>query len=102
MASPSRRPKLEIGAVSEIASESGHAGIRRVVTSLSPVKVSRKNADVRYFEGILCDGKKIIHVVSFNSHLRAEMAHSKDAQDNLPGELPGEASVMLLRWQGSL
>ena len=83
MASPSKRPKLDTWAVSEIQSESGHAAIRGVVTSLSPVKASRKNADVRYFEGKLCDGKKSIRLVSFNSRLRADMARAKDAHDTI-------------------
>lgn len=45
-------------AVSKIDSESSHAEVGGVVTSLSSIKSNRKNADVCYFEGKLCDGEK--------------------------------------------
>ncbi len=48
--------------VSEIE-ECQSATVHSVVTQLSPVKTSRKNSSVRYFDGRMSDGKKSVRVV---------------------------------------
>lgn len=44
-----------------------------VVGNLSPVKTSRKRADVQFFEGNLTDGKKVARLISFEPNLRGEI-----------------------------
>ena len=44
-----------------------HQSIHGVVTELSPIKCSKKNAKVKYFAGKLTDGKKMMRIVSFQS-----------------------------------
>ncbi len=49
-----------------------------VVTEVSPVKSSGKNVDLKYFNGKLCNGKKAIRLVSFESQLRCELVRAKE------------------------
>ena len=56
--------------VSQVESPSTDINIHGVVTQLSPVKVSKKNENVRYFDGKVSDGKKSMRVVSFDPVLR--------------------------------
>ena len=42
-----------------------------VVTELSPVKVSKRNSSVRYFDSKMSDGHKSVRVVSFDPSLRS-------------------------------
>jgi len=59
--------------VSEIQ-PSSLANVHRVfVGSLSPIKASRKNNKVKYFEGQLSDGRKTVRVISFEPKLRGQM-----------------------------
>ena len=73
----SRKRKLEEMDVSEI--ECGYEGatVHGVVTEPSPVKVSRKNEQVRYFSGKVSDGKKTVRVVSFDPALCGTMEKSR-------------------------
>ena len=62
--------------VSELDSPCSQVDINGIVTQLSPVKKSRTNDRVRYFDGKLSDGKKTLRVVSFEPGLRAQMDKS--------------------------
>ncbi len=58
--------------VSEIE-ECQSATVHSVVTQLSPVKTSRKNSSVRYFDGRMSDGKKSVRVVCFDPTKRGAL-----------------------------
>ena len=47
------------------------------VGGLSPIKPSRKNSEVKYFEGQLSDGRKTVRVVSFDPKLRGEIEEAR-------------------------
>ena len=55
--------------VSEIA-ESKSTNVHGVVTEVSPVKKSKCNPSVKYFDGKISDGKESVHIVSFEPSLR--------------------------------
>ena len=57
--------------------ESGSAIVHSVVTELSPIKKSKKDDKLKYFSGQLSDGKKCMHVISFEPCLRQPMNDSK-------------------------
>lgn len=59
--------------ISEIQSTATDVNVHGIITQLSPVKVSKKNEKVRYFDGKLTDGKKSLRIVSFEPILRPEM-----------------------------
>ena len=48
-----------------------------MVTELSPVKVSRKNSSVRYFDGKLSDSRKTVQVISFDTSLHTKLESSR-------------------------
>ena len=50
-----------------------------VVTKLSPVKCSKKNAKIKYFAGKPTDGKSIMQMVSFQPQLRSQLQAPLDA-----------------------
>ena len=58
--------------VSEIKT-SNCATIHGVVTELSPLKCSKKNSDVKYFDGRISDGVKVARLVSFDPYLRGDL-----------------------------
>ena len=68
----SRKRKLDEWVVSEME-ESAAAEVHGVVTELSPVKVSRKNSSVKYFDAKLSDGRKVVRLVSFDPTLRESL-----------------------------
>ena len=43
------------------------------IGQLSPIKISRTNADVKYFDGFFSDGKKTVRMVSFEPKLKAKI-----------------------------
>ena len=49
------------------------ATVHGVVTELPPVKVSKKNCRVGYFDRNMSDGEKSICIVSFDPALRASL-----------------------------
>ena len=64
--------------VSQLVAPSSSATVHGVfVGAVSPVKTSRKNTSVKYFESQLCDGKKTICVVSFEPKFRNELKMRK-------------------------
>ncbi len=65
-----KKRSLEEVDVSEIDCGHQEVTVHGVITELSPVKVSRKNEQVKYFGGKLSDGKKTMRVVSFAPALR--------------------------------
>ena len=77
---PAVQSRQEID-VSEVKEASSCTTVCGVITTLSPIKVSTKNSQLKYFDGEICDGKKSIRIVSFNSRLRDEMekAHQEKA-----------------------
>ena len=50
------------------------------VGAVSPVKSSRKNSAMKYFESQLCDGKKTVCVISFEPKFRNEIEEAKKGQ----------------------
>ncbi len=47
--------------------------VHGIVTELSPVKVSRKNTSVRYFDGRISDRRNSVRVIFFEPALRSAM-----------------------------
>lgn len=47
------------------------------------MKVSTNNQDVTYFEASLTDGKRVIRMVSFESHLRRDMESFKEKDESI-------------------
>ncbi len=82
--------------------------VHGVPVSLSPVKKSRKNPEVTYFEGQISDGKKCARFVSFETGLLAEMEKGKDKElplaldrsDVKCSKLSGELEVHLNKKSG--
>ena len=67
--------------VSQLVAPSSSATVHDVfVGDVSPVKTSRKNTSVKYFESQLCDGKKTVRVVSFEPKFRNEIEDAKNGQ----------------------
>ena len=62
--------------VSDIEESQG-AAVHGVITNLSPVKVSRRNAKVHYFDGKISDGRKSVRLVAFDPSLRSAMESSR-------------------------
>ena len=52
------------------------------VGDLSPIKTSRKNPNVKYFEGQLSDGSKTVRFVSFKPKLHSKI---NEAREDLHG-----------------
>ena len=69
--------KSEEWDVSEIQ-ECTSAEVHFVVSELSPIKESRKNKKVKYFDSKVTDGKKVARAILFEPSLRAAFAESKD------------------------
>lgn len=59
--------------------------IHGVVTELSPVKRSKRDDNVKYFSGQLCDGKISVRVVSFEPCLKQAMYDSMEDSVSLVG-----------------
>ena len=67
--------------VSQLVVPSSSATMHGVfVGAVSPVKTSRKNSCVKYFESQLCNGKKTVHVVSFEPKFRNKIEDAKKGQ----------------------
>ena len=66
-----RKRKLDEWDVSEMEESEG-ATVHGVFTELSPVKVSRRNASVRYYDGRMADGQKSARLVCFDPALTFE------------------------------
>lgn len=76
MASFSRKRKLESFDVSEVVHAADATTVPGVITELSPVKVSKKNSQVKYFSGTVSDGKKSCQLVAFDPGLRSKLEKS--------------------------
>ena len=64
--------------------DSGSAIMHGVVTKLSPVKKSKRDDKVKYFNGQISDGKGCVRVVSFEPSLGQAMSDSFDLTANYP------------------
>lgn len=71
-----RRLELDFD-VSEVKYPTSDVNVHGIVTELSPVKKSRQNEKVQYFDGKLSDGKKTLRIVSFEPALRNKMDESR-------------------------
>ena len=49
-----------------------------VVGQISPIKSSKRDPSMKYFEGNLMDGKKTIRMVAFEPKIRAEIESARD------------------------
>lgn len=65
--------EYDVGEVEESKTTIVHS----VVTQLSPVRVSKRNTSVRYFDGTLSNGKSNVRVVSFDPTLHTLCESSK-------------------------
>ena len=72
-----RKRKVENVDVSGFDGTSEGVTVHGVITELSPVKVSCKNSEVRYFRRKVSDGVKTIRVVSFEPCLRSKLEKSR-------------------------
>ena len=61
--------------------ESASATVHGIVTELSPLKKSKKDDKIHYFNGHLSDGKTSLRLVSFEPSLRQAMNNSLSSQD---------------------
>ena len=66
--------------VSEVE-ESAHATIHGIVTAVSPVKVSRKDSNLHYFDGRLTDGRSSARIVCFDPSLRSALESSREKKE---------------------
>ena len=65
-----------------VASTSSGTGMVHgvLVGQVSPIKTSRKRANVKYFEGQLSDGKKTVRLVSFDPNLHRKFEEAQKSQ----------------------
>ena len=63
--------------VSEVESASARATVHGIITELSPVKSSRKNESIKYFNAKISDGKKSMRVVSYSPGIRNDLEESR-------------------------
>ena len=75
--------KFEELDVSDLNAETSCATVHGAILELSPVKVSRKNRDVKYFEAKLTDGKKVARLVSFEPKLHKDLEKLKDSNESV-------------------
>ena len=54
-----------------------------VVGAISPVRTSKKNSEIKFFESQLCDGKEVVRVISFNPHLRQDFTKFKELNEEI-------------------
>ena len=74
--------------VLQLVAPSSSATVHSVfVGDVSPVKTSRKNTSMKYFESQLCDGKKTVCVVSFEPKFRNEIEDAKRKRDSMEWHL---------------
>ena len=69
------------------------------VGPVSPIKTSRNNAKVKYFEGQLSDGSKTVRFVSFEPKLRSQV---EQAKEGLRGAALANCTVKRSREAGEL
>lgn len=79
MAGRKRKPEDDFE-VSDIESPYNKVTVHGMITGLSPVKSSKKNAERKYFSAKLSDGKKTMRVISFAPKLRDEIEKSHLAE----------------------
>ena len=66
-----KKRKAEEMEVAEVFTAQECVTIQGVVTELSTVKCSKKNAKIKYFDGKLTDRKKTMRMVSFQPQQRS-------------------------------
>ena len=54
-----------------------------MILELSLVKSSRKNSDMKYFQGKLGDGVKVVRLVSFEPCLMTDMEKHREKSDSV-------------------
>ena len=69
--------KQEYHDMSELGGLTEASNVSSEITELSPIKVSHKNSQVKYFSGKVTDGKMTVRVVSIDPGLRNQMEKSK-------------------------
>ena len=90
------RDRMEI---SELVPSSSASVEGVFVGNISPIKMSRTNSRVKYFEGHLSDGAKTVRFVSFEPKLRSQV---EEAKDNLCGVALKNCTVKRSRDAGGL
>ena len=68
--------------VSELK-QASTASVHGALLQLSPIKTSRKNKDIKYFDAQISDGLKIARLVSFDSSLHSDMKKMKDNSETI-------------------
>ena len=74
MARKGLKREFEVDGDMESAS---NATVHGVVTELSPIKLSRNNAEIKYFSARLSSGSKAARIISFKPELRSCLEKSK-------------------------
>lgn len=74
--------KLEEWDVSEIKAQDS-ANIHFRVTHVSPIKESKRNKKIKYFDSKVTDGKTSARLVSFDHHMRDAFVESKEKGTSL-------------------
>ena len=54
---------------------------RTFIGDVSPIKTSRKRADVKYFDGWISDGEATVRVISFMPKLREDVERAYNAKE---------------------
>ena len=91
--------KLEFEDYSQVAEEAGSADIHGVVTSLSPLKRSKKGNN--YYHGQLCDGKQSLRFVGFASNQQKMLEEFLEGRKSVQisnCQSPTEIQISLRCW----
>lgn len=59
--------------ISDIEAASTAANVHGIVTELSPIKVSRRDDNIKYFDARITNGRKTLRMVAFDPTLRSQM-----------------------------
>ena len=74
--------KIWFDSVSDMRQET-NATVHGVVLELSPIKSSRNNPDMKYFNGSITDGTKVACMVCFEPKLRASLEKFRETGESV-------------------
>ena len=82
----SKRGRVEIEdelSVSEVGDIGSNKRVCGVITQLSPIKKGKRNSHVQFFDGKICDEKKSLRMVCFNSRLHSLAEAAKESKSKV-------------------
>ena len=85
--------------VSEVNDVEENVTIHGVVTEILPIKTSKKNSTVKYFTGMLSDGRKSLRMVSFDPKLRPRLNESFEGSNPIAVKDEGMSSEESFLWR---